>query len=89
MTLTREHELIVSGVVENVPANSTLQFDMIVPMAFRIATAGASAGASVCRWIFAFAGELVPQALAYASHGGFDPVVGPCASIGALAAPGA
>jgi putative ABC transport system permease protein len=41
MTLNREHEFTVSGVIENVPANSTLQFDMIVPMAFRIATAGA------------------------------------------------
>ena len=41
MTLNREHEFTVSGVVENIPPNSTLQFDMIVPMAFRIATAGA------------------------------------------------
>jgi putative ABC transport system permease protein len=41
MVLNREHEFTVSGIVENVPANSTLQFDMIVPMAFRIATAGA------------------------------------------------
>ena len=41
MTLNREHEFTVRGVVENVPANSSLKFDMIVPMAFRIATAGA------------------------------------------------
>ena len=40
MVLNRDHEFTVSGVVENVPANSTLQFDMIVPMSFRIATAG-------------------------------------------------
>jgi putative ABC transport system permease protein len=40
MILNREHEFTVSGVIENVPANSTLQFDMIVPMAFRISTAG-------------------------------------------------
>jgi putative ABC transport system permease protein len=40
MILNREHEFTVSGVIENVPDNSTLQFDMIVPMAFRISTAG-------------------------------------------------
>ena len=41
MTLNREHEFKVTGIIEDVPANSTLRFDVIVPMAFRIATAGA------------------------------------------------
>jgi putative ABC transport system permease protein len=40
LTLNHEHEFTVTGVFENVPDNSTLRFDMVVPMAFLIATSG-------------------------------------------------
>ncbi|UCC41767.1 MAG: ABC transporter permease [Candidatus Aminicenantes bacterium] len=39
-TMNQQHELTVTGVVENVPRNSTLSFSMIVPIEFRILTEG-------------------------------------------------
>jgi putative ABC transport system permease protein len=39
-TMNQKHELTVTGVVENVPRNSTLSFNMIVPLEFRILTEG-------------------------------------------------
>ncbi|UCE18443.1 MAG: ABC transporter permease [Gemmatimonadota bacterium] len=40
VTLNHEHKLTVTGVIENIPRNSTLAFDMVIPMAFRIHSAG-------------------------------------------------
>ncbi len=40
LTLNHEHEFTVSGVFENIPENSSLQFDMVVPMAFQIGASG-------------------------------------------------
>lgn len=40
LILNREQAFAVTGIFEDVPANSTLQFDMLVPMSYRIATAG-------------------------------------------------
>jgi len=36
VTLNHQHQLIVTGVIENVPSNSTLQFDMLVSLEFNI-----------------------------------------------------
>ncbi|MGD2091543.1 MAG: ABC transporter permease [Candidatus Aminicenantes bacterium] len=37
LKMNNRHPMTVTGVIKNVPANSTLQFDMLVPMEFRIA----------------------------------------------------
>lgn len=36
LTLNREYPLTVTGVIENIPANSTLRFDMLVPIEFNM-----------------------------------------------------
>lgn len=39
-TMNQKHELTVTGIMEDVPRNSTLRFNMIVPIEFRILTEG-------------------------------------------------
>ncbi|UCE18448.1 MAG: ABC transporter permease [Gemmatimonadota bacterium] len=36
LTMNHEHEFVVTGVIENIPHNSTLQFDMVIPIEFNI-----------------------------------------------------
>ena len=38
LTMNNQHDFTVTGVVKNVPNNSTLRFDMVIPMQFRIQT---------------------------------------------------
>lgn len=40
LTMNREHKLTVTGVVKNVPHNSTIQFDMLIPMELKISITG-------------------------------------------------
>ncbi len=40
LTLNHEYVFTVTGVIENLPHNSTLQFDMLVPIAFQITISG-------------------------------------------------
>ena len=40
LTMNQEHELTVTGVIDNKLNNSTLPFDMLMPMEFRILTEG-------------------------------------------------
>ncbi|MDH5704718.1 MAG: ABC transporter permease, partial [Candidatus Aminicenantes bacterium] len=42
LTMNQEHELTVTGVIDNKLNNSTLPFNMLVPMEFRILTEGSS-----------------------------------------------
>jgi len=47
LTMNQEYELTVTGVIDNTIGNSTLTFDMLVPMEFRILTEGSS----YLRWV--------------------------------------
>lgn len=38
LTMNNQHQFTVTGVIENVPRNSTLQFDMVIPIEHRIST---------------------------------------------------
>ena len=40
LTMNQEHELTVTGVIDNKLNNSTLRFDMLMPMEFRVLTEG-------------------------------------------------
>ncbi|NIM57954.1 MAG: FtsX-like permease family protein [Candidatus Aminicenantes bacterium] len=40
LTMNQEHELTVTGVIDNRPRNSTLRFEMLMPMEFRVLTEG-------------------------------------------------
>ena len=38
LTMNNQHQFTVTGVIENVPRNSTLQFDMVIPIEYLIST---------------------------------------------------
>jgi ABC-type antimicrobial peptide transport system permease subunit len=38
LTMNNQHQFTITGVIENVPRNSTLQFDMVIPIEYRIST---------------------------------------------------
>ncbi len=54
LTMNQEHELTVTGVIDNTIGNSTLTFNMLVPMEFRILLEGNSYSRWVNQFVFTF-----------------------------------